>query len=167
MSPPPFQPGINTVIEERAVIRNLNADGAALVIGDSTLVGVGAVVEGSAVGPGTVIGAKAVVPPGIHIGRGCVIGPAVAVPPSAAVPDGTVMCLMSADVPSSRRVLDAPAEPGAGAGSGAGAGGAVDDAAPPTRARAVRLLVHTQPRQYERNVASTDEYAAALKSRLN
>jgi carbonic anhydrase/acetyltransferase-like protein (isoleucine patch superfamily) len=81
--------GDGTNIQDNAVVHCDHR--YANVIGRDVIIGHGAIVHGELVGDNTLIGMGAVVLGHTKIGRGCLIGAGAVVPPGMEVPDGSVV----------------------------------------------------------------------------
>ncbi|MGC9259423.1 MAG: gamma carbonic anhydrase family protein [Phycisphaerae bacterium] len=81
-------------------------DGQPLVIGDRVTIGHSAVVHGSTVGDGTLIGMKAVVLGGAVVGKNCIIAAGAVVAPGMVIPDGQTVMGVPAKIVRSVRAAE-------------------------------------------------------------
>jgi len=85
----PIRIGENSNIQDGCI---LHTDvGFPLIIGENVTVGHGAILHGCVIGDGSLIGIGAVVLNGVKIGRGCIIGAKSLVPDLKEIPDNSVV----------------------------------------------------------------------------
>ncbi|KAJ3125800.1 Dynactin subunit 6 [Nowakowskiella sp. JEL0407] len=81
--------GNNNIFEENATIINRGLE--PLIIGNDNVFEVGCIVEGTKVGNGCLVEAKASIARGSSLGNNCVVGPLSGTQPNEIVPDNTVI----------------------------------------------------------------------------